>query len=253
MPAPHIHIPYPLISEHLKFLKDLRPHLEIYFGAASLDSVSREEVIQLREMLEYGPDLSIHGPFMDLCPGAVDAQVRKVTMSRFFHTLDIAEILRPKTVVFHSGYEKWKYGLSIDLWLEKSLQTWRPIQKRASEIGVRIAVENIFEDASANLKALMDEMHSEDFGICFDTGHFNLFSKTPLEEWMSDLNPYILELHLHDNDGTADQHLPPGEGTFDFPKFFALLANRNCVHTIEAHSPGHVLRALESLRRFTGI
>jgi len=56
---------------------------------------------------------------MDLSPGAVDSKVREATMMRFSHILDISDILKPKAVVFHSGYEKWKYALNIDLWLEK--------------------------------------------------------------------------------------------------------------------------------------
>jgi sugar phosphate isomerase/epimerase len=61
------------------------------------------------------------------------------------------------------------------------------------------------------------------------------------------LNPYILELHLHDNDTTSDQHLPVTEGTFDFGTFFRLLKNRDCIHTIEAHTPEHVFRSIEKL------
>jgi len=39
--------------------------------------------------------------------------------------MEIAELLAPKIVVFHSGYEKWKYGHRVDIWLEESLTTWR--------------------------------------------------------------------------------------------------------------------------------
>ena len=79
-------------------------------------------------------------------------------------------------------------------------------------MGVKIAIENIFEDEPSNLRLLMEQMGSDNFGVCFDTGHCNLFSKVPLEEWMRALAAYIAELHLHDNDRSADQHLPMGEG-----------------------------------------
>jgi sugar phosphate isomerase/epimerase len=253
VPPVHAHIPFQRIPEYIDVIKQYSLNLEIYFGSAVLDSVSLSEIAGLKKKLDYKPSLSIHAPFMDLSPGAVDSMVRDATLERFRQVLDVAEILGPKTVVFHSGYEKWKYALNVDLWLEKSLLTWRQVNERAAGIGVKVAVENIFEDEPSNLKLLMENMNSANFGICFDTGHFNLFSKLLIEEWIEPLNPYIIELHLHDNDQTSDQHLPIGEGTFDFGRFFDLLRNRNCVCTIESHTPESVLRSMESLKRLTGI
>jgi len=247
---PHVHIPFDRVQEHLAFIKENRLNLEIYFSSAILDTITDKSIFAIREMLNYSPSLSFHAPFMDLSPGAVDSKVRDATIKRFSHILDISGILKPKAIVFHSGYEKWKYALNIDLWLEKSLMTWQPLNERATAMGVKIAIENIFEDDPANLKLLMEKMNSENFGICFDTGHFHLFSKVPLENWMSILKPYIIELHLHDNDRTSDQHLPVSDGTFDFKGFFELLGDKNCIYTLEAHSPQNVLKSIASLQAF---
>lgn len=248
---PHVHIPFDRIQEYIEFIIKNSLNLEIYFSSAILDTVSDASIFAVREMLEYNPSLSIHAPFMDLSPGAVDAKVREATINRFSHVLDISEILKPKAIVFHSGYEKWKYALNVDLWLEKSLMTWQPLNDRAAAMGIKIAIENIFEDEPTNLKMLMEKMNSENFGVCFDTGHFNLFSKAPLENWISSLKPYILELHLHDNDKTSDQHLPVCDGTFDFKAFFELLDDKNCIYTLEAHSPENVLKSMKSLQTLT--
>lgn len=251
MSSPHVHIPFNRIPEYLGFIKEKRLNLEIYFGSASLDALSMSEIKDLKDRLDHSPSLSIHAPFMDLSPGAVDSMVRAATMERFCQVLDISGILRPKAVVLHSGYEKWKYALNVDLWLEKSLMTWREINKRAGDIGVKLAIENIFEDDPSNLKLLMENMDSANFGVCFDVGHCNLFSTVPLEVWMDALNPYIIELHLHDNNRTSDQHLPMGDGTFDFKKFFSLLKRKDCIHTLEAHTPEHVMKSMEYLKNLS--
>jgi sugar phosphate isomerase/epimerase len=256
MISPHVHIPYHKIGDFLPFIKENRINLEIYFLSDSLDTITGTDIIKLKESLDYHPSLTIHAPFMDLSPGAVDSKVRAVTIERFLHIFRIAEILstgsfgKPEVIVFHSGYEKWKYALNIDLWLEKSIKTWTPLAKNADEIGVRIAIENIFEDEPTNLKLLMQELGSERFGICFDTGHFNLFSKTPLNEWLEVLKPYIIELHLHDNDRTADTHNPIGDGTFDFDTLFSILKGKDLIYTIEAHSAEDAMKGVERLKKY---
>ncbi|MBI4683903.1 MAG: sugar phosphate isomerase/epimerase [Nitrospirae bacterium] len=246
----HVHIPYDKIDSYRSVLKEQLFNLEIYFNSNALDSITKTAISALKQKLDYNPLLTIHAPFMDLSPGAVDSMVRDVTIKRFSQILNIADELKAKAVVFHSGYEKWKYALNVDLWLENSLLTWRPLIKKAGDSGIKIAIENIFEDEPANLKYLMEKIGSKHFGICFDTGHLNLFSKVLLEDWMAALNPYIIELHLHDNDRKSDAHKPIGDGTFDFDKFFSLLENKDSIYTIEAHNEEDVKKSMERLRKW---
>lgn len=247
MVRPHVHIPYERIGEYLGFIIRNSINLEIYFSSDSLDALSPDDIYDLKHKLEHEPELSFHAPFMDLCPGAVDSGVREITIRRFNQVLDIAEVLNPVGIVLHSGYEKWKYDLKPQLWLDKSLETWRPLNARAESMGVKLAIENIFEDEPSNLVMLMEAMGSDNFGICFDTGHCNLFSSIPVPEWLKCLKDYIVELHLHDNDGSSDQHKPIGDGIFDFDWFFKEVKDISCVHTIEAHTPEDVLKGMERL------
>ncbi|NTU43544.1 MAG: sugar phosphate isomerase/epimerase [Nitrospirales bacterium] len=250
MTSPHIHVPYERIGDQLSFIREHRLNLEIYFTGQTVDNLTEEDTHRLKELLDYDPALSIHAPFMDLSPGAMDSKVRTATMERFFQVLDIASVLNPVSIVFHSGYEKWKYGLKVRPWLEQSLLTWRPVNEKAEALGVKIAIENIFEEEPSNLRMLMEEMGSQNFGICFDTGHFNLFSCRSLEDWIRELLPYITELHLHDNDRSADQHNPIGDGVFDFSTLFSLIGEKQCVYTIEARSPEMALKGMERLKSY---
>jgi sugar phosphate isomerase/epimerase len=250
MQAPHFHIPYEACDKYLPFFKENKWNLEIYFGSRSFDKIKKSDIIKLKKKLDYDPQLSIHGPFMDLSPGAVDPKVRKITIKRFSKTLEIAEVLKPRAIVFHSGYDKWKYDGRVDIWLEGSLQTWKPINKMAADIGVKIAVENIFEDDPLHLGLLSKEMASENFGLCFDTGHFNLFSKLPLTEWLGIIKPYLKELHLHDNSRNADDHMAIGDGNFDFVTLFNEIQGIDCVYTLEAHNVKDAMTSLERLRAY---
>jgi sugar phosphate isomerase/epimerase len=250
VPSPHIHVPFQRISEYSQLIRERKLDLEIYFSADCLDSMSAWDISDVRDILSYRPALSFHAPFMDLSPSAFDLLVRQVTIDRFTQTFSLAEILRPKCIVFHSGYEKWKYSLRIDTWLEQSIEFWEPFIDRAKKIGTKIAIENIFEDEPTNLRMLMERIGSEHFGICFDTGHFNLFSKVPLQTWLDELGSHFVELHVHDNDTTADQHLPIGDGVFDFRAFFRAIQGKDLVHTIETHTPERVIRSMERFAQF---
>lgn len=247
---PHVHVPFNRIGTYLDFINEHRTNLEIYFAADHLDKIKEHDIVMLLEKLDYKPSITVHAPFMDLSPGAVDKHVSEITLKRFSQVFDVTEALTPKVIVFHSGYEKWKYAHEIDVWLEGSLKTWKTLLKRASDIGTKIAIENIFEDNPTNLRLLMEKINSELCGICFDTGHCNLFTRVPLEEWLVQLKPYIIELHLHDNSKTFDDHLAIGDGSFDFDTLFATLKDKELVYTVEAHTPEDTVRSIKQLQKY---
>ena len=250
MSSPHVHVPYGRIWDHLDFAREHSLNLEIFFSAFDLLSLAASDLGALLGELDYGPSITLHAPFMDLAPAAVDPGVREVTAERFNQALDAAGELKAVAVVFHSGYDKWKYGHNMDIWLERSLGFWPDFIERARGLGTRIAVENIFEDTPDNLRLLMEKLGSKNFGICFDTGHMNIFGRVPLGDWLDDLGGHIIELHLHDNRGDLDSHLPVGDGDFDFDSLFARLAGREVIRTIEATSPEDVLTSLERLKKY---
>lgn len=250
MIKPHIHVPYSRIYEFIGIIQNEKLNLEIYFDGKSLDSITDEDILKLKKALSYEPSLSFHAPFMDLSPGAVDKKVKKITIERFSQMFDIAEKLSPKTIVFHSGYDKWKYAFKVNVWLEESLSTWSKLLPEAEKLKVKIAIENIFEEEPDSLHILMKTINSPYFGICFDTGHFNLFSKKSLEEWLSCLNKYIVEFHLHDNNKKFDEHLPMGDGSFDFEKLFRMNKCKNCIYTIETHSVENVFKSLKKFYEY---
>ncbi len=206
----------------------------------------------LLDSFEHAPQLTVHGPFMDLSPGAVDPLIRGITIERFSKTLDMAGLLKAGNVVFHSGYEKWKYAHRTDVWLESSLRTWEPLVTQAEALGITISIENIFEEEPDNLRMLAEAVGSRHFGLCFDSGHFNLFSSVPLRKWLDLIAPYLVELHIHDNDGTRDSHMPPDEGVFDFSELFGYLEAAGAggfITTVETHTPDDVLRSIGFLER----
>ncbi|HSB07381.1 MAG TPA: TIM barrel protein, partial [Thermodesulfobacteriota bacterium] len=108
MPLIHINVPYPMLIDRVDFAIKNRIHPEIYFSGNDLDTCKEKEAKQLAETLQQNRlEVTIHGPFMDLSPGGVDRRIKEVTLDRFSRTMELARFLKPKTIVFHAGYEKF--------------------------------------------------------------------------------------------------------------------------------------------------
>jgi sugar phosphate isomerase/epimerase len=242
-----------MLLQRIDFAIKNRINPEIYFSAEDLDACQEKEAKQLAEILhQNGLHITLHGPFMDLSPGGVDKRIKEVTLDRFTKVIELALLFKPKAIVFHPGYEKWKFDGNVKLWLESSLQTWRPLVKEAEELGLTLAIENVFEESPDPLKALLGEINSPHFRFCFDTGHHHVFSKTPLPLWIETLSEHLTEVHLHDNHTEMDEHLPVGEGNFDFDQFFKLLSQYglNLIYTLEPHEEAHLWRGLEAVKKY---
>ncbi len=249
----HINVPYSMLLQRIDFVIQYRFLPEIYFSGEDLDACQDEEALHLSEVLhQNGLPCTIHGPFMDLSPGGVDPKIKEVTSDRFSRTIELACLFKPKALVFHPGYEKWKFDGNVGLWLKSSLQTWGPLVERAQKMGLVLAIENVFEEDPEPIKRLLTEICSSHFRFCFDTGHHHVFSKAPISLWIETLGEYLIEVHLHDNNKEMDEHLPIGEGSFNFDLFFKLLQQYQIhpIFTIEPHEESHLWRGLEAVRRF---
>lgn len=249
----HVHVPFTQLQDNLPFLLERRLQPEIAIKGPDLDLVSPVQLRQLAQQLSAsGLACTIHAPFMDLNPGALEPLVFAATQQRFTQTLDMAETLGARLIVFHPGYDPWKYGGQDHLWLEQNLRFWPPLLARAAQFDCILALENIFEVRPDTLFELLVQIHSPFFGHCFDIGHWNLFSVTTLNDWFAVLGSRMVHLHLHDNFGKRDDHLPIGEGNIDFSTLFSLLGvlPLSPSITLESHSQSTLLRSCEALYQY---
>jgi sugar phosphate isomerase/epimerase len=103
------------------------------------------------------------------------------------------------------------------------------IVRYAEESGVCLALEN---GPFSVLKRVRDWLRAEgfgrNFGICLDTGHANLHrNQHPalLEHFFEEFSDDLLHIHIADNHGEIDEHLPSGEGDIDWSVVMPRLVN----------------------------
>lgn len=247
------HVPWPRLAEHRRYLLDERVNPELYLPADALDTLDRDLLRDFAaELVAHGLSCTIHATFMDLNPGSIDRAVRETTRQRVEQTLEVAAVLRPRVVVFHPGYSRLTYGSAVETWVANSVVFWQAQLPRIREIGCWIALENIFEEEPSTLRQVLDRIDDPLVGHCFDSGHFNMFATVSLQEWFAVLGERIVESHLHDNHGQADEHLPVGEGEIDFATVTDLLKRYapQAVWTLEAHSRDRLERARKNIQPY---
>jgi sugar phosphate isomerase/epimerase len=249
----HITVPYDILIPRQDEIISRGVNPEIYFSSAALDTCQDVDVRHLGDALKKaGLSYTFHAPFMDLAPGGVDSKIRRATQERLEHILHLAALIRPAAVVFHPEYDPWRHNEVFDLWFHGSIAMWTPLVKEAEKIGVTLALENIFDQEPETLKKLLDAINSPRCGFCFDTGHWLIFSKRDWKEWIEVLGGRLIEVHLHDNNGEEDQHLPPGDGKFDFTGFFRhLLTQRfSPLYTLEVHQEEDLPRSFVAVKTY---
>ncbi len=241
-----------LVDEYLDIILKERINPEIGLDCFALDRFSRDEFRDVADLLHgAGLSITLHAPFFDLRPGAIDRKIRGVTMERLRQAFDLVPLFRPRSVVCHAAFDEKYYVSNEDVWLENSRDTWSRFIEIAAAAGTKIALENVYEGSPKFLSLLLDTFKgSQNICLCFDTGHFNAFSQSTLEEWMDALGSRTGQIHLHDNNGSADEHNPVGDGTFPFHRFFKLLKEKGArpIITLEPHTEEDLWHTLENIK-----
>ena len=78
-------------------------------------------------------------------------------------------------------------------------------------------MENLNEPGHWDISTRLLEAYPPDYvGFCYDSGHGN--EGEDGLAYLEHLKERLIAVHLHDNDGTADQHLIPFTGTVDWDR-----------------------------------
>lgn len=251
-PGFHVNYVYRLIPKQIELFKANGLFPEFYLGAHDMDTFSvaqfRETALQFRDA---DLDISIHAPIYDLRPGSVDSKISGASVDRLLQAVEVGCLFSPKTMVCHSGYSgKMTPGVE-ERWLDVSTAAWDRISARAEDRGVVLALENSYEPEPVLLLTLLERVDSPNFRACFDVGHFNTYARYPLADWVAEITPYLVELHLHDNHRDGDRHLIAGQGSFDFKALFSLLGQTDIVPVLclEVNRLKNAVGAAEAMTR----
>lgn len=189
---------------------------------------------------------SLHGAFIDVNPASGDGLIRALSRKRCEESCEAARELGAQNVVFHSSCFPFLRGAYLDSWAGVCAGFYEEL---AAKYDLGIFIENSMDVDASPIETLMSRISDKRIGVCLDFGHAN-YSRRPLEDWLERLGERIGYLHLSDNNGLFDDHLPLGEGTVDWEeadRFFAE-AGRPMPVTLEVGGTDGVRRSLAFLK-----
>ena len=164
----------------------------------------------------------LDGPAFDLSAG--DASVRAAALEIARRETEFARRLGCRDIVVHPvgpGETKGD-GFRSEAFRASAAH----LARIAESADVRFLVENMpppmFGHDAGLLRRIVNEVGSPHLGLAYDSGHANVAGR-PVRT-IHDMGPRLWGVHLHDNDGTEDDHLLPGMGTVPFEEVAAALA-----------------------------
>ncbi len=158
--------------------------------------------------------LVLHAPYEEYFLPYLGAGLRRLVEEAKL-IIDVVAGYGVRYIVFHP-FSAQKVGYDRVEWLNTYF--FAEVADHAKTYGVTVAVENTVTARPWNRIEKLVEMVrgvGSSLRICLDVGHANVNGYKPhtIIEKYRDL---IAVLHLHDNHGRTDDHLPPGAGNIDW-------------------------------------
>ncbi len=249
----YIYTPAHLLPARLPFLLNRRLQPEVACQEVQLEKLDFAQLGDCADQLqEQGLSTTLHAPFTNFNPGSSKKRTRNTSLQIADMSLQLAEKLHARRIVFHPGLAYGSAGKKLDTWVQNNLTFWPEFLARAAEFNCTICIENIYETTPDPFIQLFSMMDSPQLGHVFDIGHWNLFGSGKLVNWLNEMAPYLKHMHLHDNHGEQDEHLAIGRGYVPFSTLFKWLQTANSLPTItlENHTLPDIEHSLKVIHKY---
>jgi len=206
--------------------------VEIFCARSHFEYATKTEVRAMAGALEANhlKLVSLHAPTsrdisamresgMPLSICEVERVRRIEAMDELKRVIDVADDLPYARLIVHMGGSR---ETADPRKRDAAFSTLEHLILHAHHAGVTICVENTTSEMGDPnyLRAFVDETRLTGLRFNFDIGHAHL-SDFPederIEKSFAPLRELVSSVHLHDNHGEKDEHLPPYDGTIDWP------------------------------------
>ena len=134
--------------------------------------------------------------------------------------IEMAATLGSDVIIMHLPGPPEEAGERPAFW-ERIWRSFDELERAARSAGVRIALEN---EPVENIERVLSRYPSDYVGLCYDSGHGNMRPDGGGLDGLERVRERLISVHLHDNDGSGDQHNLPFSGTVDWERLAGIMA-----------------------------
>ena len=237
------------------------------FPSADPHSIKPEALDEAREILRQMPmEICVHAPFFEINIAAYCKSIRTASISIIESSIDLCHALNGKALIVHNG--DYTYDIpgatrhnhpALEIQWTSNIDALKQINAYANERGVTVCLENIIINDTSIDRCYADLLEiraavGDSLKFTLDMGHSRLSQGTA--EAIRILGDAIGHIHLSDNFGEKDDHLPLGEGNYDYSDYVGFLKNFEHVITLEVIDvgidPEPALKCRRALRELLG-
>jgi sugar phosphate isomerase/epimerase len=198
--------------------------IEVCSSPRHLDYHNVDEVRRAGErMRELGlQPVSFHAPFAERIDiTSFNKPVRDAAVQELIRACEAAALLGCGQVVLHPGPEREGRPPEAEFiqHMHLAAESLNLVAARCCDLGIQLLLENMLAHLLfghvRDMMYLLGEISTCNVGTCLDTGHAHLAREMSLV--IQKLSGHLKLVHINDNRGDWDAHLPPGEGTIDWP------------------------------------
>lgn len=173
----------------------------------------------------------LHAPFPAQVEGDEKMTAHMVEITK--KTIRLCRFLGAHYIVVHPKFNGYDTRMDADEEWEQNIAFYSSLIDTARECGVVICLENMFtwhngrgfeaccsdpNEAAAYIDELNTIAGEKRFAYCYDTGHGLLLGHDVYSDLIR-LGDCVEVLHIHDNDGINDKHIPAYMGSLDWARF----------------------------------
>ncbi|MBQ5415442.1 MAG: sugar phosphate isomerase/epimerase [Firmicutes bacterium] len=210
----------------------------------NMDNSYEDVLPHVLKNCEASPDRTLHAPYNELFPMAIEPLVVEVAYKRYVQTLDYCKRFGAKKMIVHGNYTE---ALYFPNWfIKRHIDFWKRFLAENDLGDVVICVENVQEEDPDLILGILKGVEDPRLRMCLDVGHANLSDTEPIE-WLRRCAPYISHYHIHNNFGApkegrrswGDRHLALGNGNIDMKALLDLAEELtpDATAAIESYAP----------------
>lgn len=222
---------HPILNMSIMELLEFASELKVEFVELKMDVpellIARGDTAKMeavRDLLKsYDFRYSVHAPYIDVSPVALNPDIREASVKSLIGAVEFAADVDARFVVSHIGRLSRNYPVELTgRAREGAVRSLTKVISHAEDAGIRFTIENDHQSADHLIAGYPEQIFSllYDLGCGFtlDIGHANTLGK--VDDFLLMMVDLIDTVHVHDNLGSYDEHLPPGRGTVGFVELF---------------------------------